>query len=270
MRSLVLYISLLIMGILCLRFISHRSAIVEQGISYAVYPLVVIEQACIDPIKNYYTKHRLMSQVIDLYTALVQDNNILRAENNKLTALVAQARCFDELLEFKQRYRSCILIPAHIILKHIDEDQHFFLIDKGSKHGIKPDMVVVYKNALMGRIIEVNPWFSKVLAITDRRCKIPALCCTSNIPAIHEGRQENLTQLTLVSHLEQPITGDLIISRGEGLIYPKGFALGRIIACEKNGLHYTIVVQPEIDLLAVETCYITHRESEYIQTEKLY
>lgn len=265
MRRILFFILASLVGIVCLPWFAKRTSLVDHCLSYLMYPVVLYEQKIIKPIADYRERTKIMNGVFDAYQKLSNENSALRAENNQLHALLSEARAFEELLDYKQRYRSCVLIPAQIMVKHFDADEHFFFINKGLQHGLHPDMLVVYQNALIGRVLEVYPWFSKVLCITDMRCKIPAICCKSKIQGIHQGTHTTqMSELTLVSHLEEPLIDDLVITRGEGLIYPKGFALGRIVSCEKKGLHYRIQLKPCVDLATISVCYVTHRESEYL------
>jgi len=144
---------------------------------------------------------------------------------------------------------------GHIIFKHISEQAHYVLVNQGAAHGIETGMVAVYNNCLVGKVEEVYPWYCKVVAITDRSCKVAGYCESTKSAGIHVGsNQLSLTSLERVSHLEKVNDGDLILSSGEGLVFPQGFALGRIKEQKKEGLWYQIGVEPLIDLSKLSYC----------------
>ena len=63
-----------------------------------------------------------------------------------------------------------------------------------------------------------------------------------------------------VSHLEAVNVGDDVFSSGEGLVFPKGFALGKVTAADKGDLFYTITIQPALDFQALRYCTLVAKE----------
>jgi rod shape-determining protein MreC len=177
------------------------------------------------------------------------------AENIALQAVNAYAQETEELRIYKQRYASFFIHTTQILARHFSDLAHYFLVEGGEKNGITIDMVAVYKNCLIGRVIEVYPWYSKVQLITDRLCKIAAMCTETLSVGIHEGTNQETTRLRYVSHLSHITVNDLVLSSGQGLIFPKGFGLGRVVSYKVDGLHTEVVVQPTINLHQI--CYCT-------------
>ena len=182
-----------------------------------------------------------------------------------LHALLHYDHDIKELADFKKRYEESHGHIAQILMKHFSDQSHFFLIDIGTRQGIKPDMVAVYKNCLIGKVAEVYPFYSKVVLITDKTCKVAAYCAQTHASGIHEGsNQSEQTMLNHVSHLSVMKEGDLILSSGEGLIFPQGFALGNVMSCKPNGLLYTVHVEPLVDMHALAYCLIIQKGAEAI------
>jgi rod shape-determining protein MreC len=133
-------------------------------------------------------------------------------------------------------------------------------IDRGASKGVQPNMVALYKNCLIGRVSEVYPSYSKVLLITDKTCKIAALCGTTKSSGIHEGlNKKDYCTLNYVSHLCTLEEGELVISSGEGLVFPQGFGLGKIKSFTRKGLFYDVVIEPLVDLKNIEYVYIIQK-----------
>jgi cell shape-determining protein MreC len=64
-----------------------------------------------------------------------------------------------------------------------------------------------------------------------------------------------------VSHLESVSVGDDVFSSGEGMVFPKGFALGKVISADKGDLFYTITVQPALDFQSLRYCTLIAKEN---------
>ena len=203
------------------------------------------------------------------------------AENIALKAFSHYKEETKELYSFNKRY---LLEHGHvgqILARHFSLNNQFFLVDLGSSQGIEKDMVALYGNAIIGKVVQVYPWYCKVCLITDMDCKISVVCLPSvksscsvknrnialelvkkSASGIHEGiNAMTHTVIRYVSHLESVKIGDDVFSSGEGLIFPRGFALGQVIAADKGDLFYTVTVQPMIDFQALRYCTIIAKEN---------
>lgn len=250
------------------RFIMFKPGSLEVATSYVLYPLLIVQQKVISPLQRWFARRQSINELVTIAETTHQQKEALQAENIALKSTLDHYHTIAELQEFKQRYYPDYGVTAQIILKNFGDTEHFFLLDAGSNRHIKPDMVVVYKNCLVGRIKEVFPYYSKAVLITDQSCKVAAQCTTTSAHGIHQGNNKaDTTRLLYISHLETLHKGDLVISSGEGLVFPKGFGLGTIASWEKEGFQYSVVVQLLIDLHAINACTIIQKGAEFKQEE---
>ena len=258
-QSTIIYI---IIGIGSFFLIGHRffplfPRMMSQIYSCITYPALIVHCHVIDPIKVWFYQRKTMQELRQKLEKIYKERNNLLAENIALRAAADYFKDVTELITFKAQYEIAYVRIAQILVRHLSNQAHFFLIDVGTVHGIQVDMVATYKNCLIGKVIEVYPWYSKVELITDARCKIAGYCTATNVQGIYEGiNNEHQTTLAYVSHLDLVKKGDMIMSSGEGLIFPRGFALGRVTAISTNGLYHTISAQPFVDLRHIKYCAI--------------
>lgn len=221
-------------------------------IDQIIYPILVIPQNIIKMAKQYFD----IGNMDGLLESYKKENESLKSELVIVQTKLDFIEKTKELIDFSRRYRQKKIL-AQIIFKNLDNLNNFYLLDHGYLDGIEIDMVIIYKNCLVGKIVEVNKYWSKAVLVTDRSCKISALCSKTKIQGIHEGTNSiGSTKLKLVDHLKKITNGDLVISSGEGLIFPKGFGLGTIEKYELDGLTYKITVKPLINFKELEYCYI--------------
>lgn len=246
--------------VLGLRYFFSSFALLDTVSSYVMYPMLVVQKHIVCPVKFYFQKKQTLQECYALINRLQTERNDLLAQNVQLNAMISYEHEIQELVDFKKRYQEAQGTVAQVLVKHFSEQSHYFLIDKGADAGIKPDMIAVYKNCLLGRVIEVFPQYSKVLLITDKLCKVAAYCPHTQATGIHEGNnQEQISGLKYVSHLAQVETDDLVLSSGDGLIFPKGFALGTIKACNPEGLFYDVSVELVCDLRVIDYCVVMQK-----------
>lgn len=249
-------------AVILLFFVSNRifffSPVVMETISsYIVYPVLLAQRFVVEPYKKRLAEQKTVCALKERMLQLTVEKEELLAEHIKLQSSLAFVRDSNELVEYQKRFDLHNAYLAHILLKHLADDAHYILIDGGQNKGIAVDMVAVYKNNLIGRVTHVYPYYSKVLLATDRTCKVAAVCVHTNVHGIHEGLNTTESSfLNHVSHLVQLQEQDLVISSGEGLVFPQGFALGSITKAEPNGMYYNVTVKPLYNVHCIDYCLI--------------
>ena len=232
----------------------------ERYSSTLLYPVLVAQHKIIEPLKNYFQKKKTMRELEENIFALQKERSDVMAHNIELQSMIDFAHDIQEMTEFKKRYNYENGLLAQILVKNFSEQSHFYLIDIGANSGAKKDMVAVYKDCIIGKIVETYPYYSKLLLMSDQTCKIAAYCAQSKATGIYQGNnQEWSSCLNHVSHLCALEQGELILSSGDGLVFPRGFGLGKVKSFTKDGLFYSVNVDPLVDLHALHYCYLVQK-----------
>jgi rod shape-determining protein MreC len=193
-------------------------------------------------------------------TLLQQQCSALQEENTTLKALASYMQDTKDLALFKQTFDHADARIAQIIEWYLTEHEHYIVINVGSSSGIQKNMLVINNNNLVGRVIEVFPWYSKVQLVTDPNICIPAYMIRSNTAGIYQGTGSiNYAQLGWVNHLQGVVMDDELLTSGEGLIYPRGYKLGTVISKDVTGLYYNIQIKPAIDPYMLHYCLVFPR-----------
>lgn len=220
---------------------------VQSLSSYIIYPVIYLHSLCID-------RYRLHD-----------DSDLQKAYDDLLSAhiqLQATTDYYDqikELVDFKKRYTDQCIGIAQILERYTGDDEQYVLIDKGSRDGVHDRMVLVHKDMLVGRVHQVFPLYSKCLLITDERCKIGAYCANTKAEGVTKGCNNDPMTLEYVSHLSTMQERDLIISSGQGLIFPRGFGIARVTDFSKDDLLYHVSCRPLIDICRLRFCCLMEK-----------
>lgn len=251
------------------------ASVVEAVSSCILYPFLRVQQSVVEPITTWFKRSATMRELEQTIENVQKERDAVFAENVALKALHHYADETSELRQFNKKYLSSCGHIAHVLARHFSPTNQFFLVDAGATQGIKKDMVALYCNAIVGRVTQVYPWYCKVCLITDADCKIAALCLSSlgsdktgpkkslkkSASGIHEGINDaSHTTMRYVSHLESVKVGDDVLSSGEGLVFPKGFALGKVVALDKGELFYAITIQPSLNFQTLRYCTLVAKE----------
>lgn len=247
------------------RVLNIGDGVLERAVSYALYPFLVMQKSVRVRFAQWRLHHQSVEELLSQLEYYLQLHEKLQQEVIELKSFVNFKASTQELKDFLVRYKTDAAHLTHVILKHFDKN-HFFLVDAGTNKGITKDLIAVYKDCLVGRVIEVYPYYSKVILLTDPTCKVAALCTSTNVKGIHEGGRLESTKLSFVDHLQDLKQDDLIISSGEGPIFPRGFGLGRIKHWERDGYTCTVTIEPLLDLKKIEYCYLMHGQTALLDT----
>ncbi len=238
------------------RLFFFSPGVAEITSSYLLYPCMKIQMFLTAPIRNFFLQQ---SNVQDLHTRiddLVDQNDTLRAEVIALRTTIDFENRSQEARSFEKKYDVADKKLVQIMMKSFDDLGHICWIDAGLQHGVQLNMIAVYKNNIVGRVIHVDALHSKVAFITDKRCKVAISCAQTKTVGVYQGNNSFRSTLEFVPHYEKLMVGDMLISTGQGLVYPQGFAIGSIIDFNVHDVAYHVTIQPLINLEQLDYFYL--------------
>ena len=124
---------------------------------------------------------------------------------------------------------------AQITQKDVIPNKKSIQINIGSDYNINVGQTVMGVNGLLGQVVEVNMYSSKVLLITDNSSNVPAKIARTGQQIIVKGRpQDNMLEVTFLPSDSQIIRGDLIITSGQANRYIASLKIGRVVEVIKK------------------------------------
>ena len=104
------------------------------------------------------------------------------------------------------------------------------IINAGSNYGIKDNHAVINERGLVGKIISVSKNNSKVLLINDQNSSVPVTVFGKEIFAIMKGSSDGKYLISSFVKDEKKFKkGDILLTSGNGNIFPKDTLVGKII-----------------------------------------
>jgi len=106
---------------------------------------------------------------------------------------------------------------------------HRILINKGERDGVFLGQPVLDARGLMGQVVELMPYTSRVLLLTDTTHSIPVQVNRNGLRAIASGtgNPERL-ELRHVADTADIKEGDLLVSSGMGQRFPAGYPVATV------------------------------------------
>jgi rod shape-determining protein MreC len=226
---------------------------VQSGLTWASRQ---VQHIVSKPVALYRAAERnkaLERQVEQLQSEIVVLNEC-KAENQRLT----------ELLNYKQvmaqRYD---LLVASVIARDPDNWFATVTLNRGSREGVRENMAVLTHQVLVGRVINATEECCEVLLITDPRSGVGALIQEIRTPGIVEGNvgSTGTARIIHIPNDAQVAEGQVVVTSGNGSIYPKGIPIGRIVSVsdESAGLFKRADIQLFAKMYQLEEVFIVTR-----------
>jgi len=177
--------------------------------------------------ENYFTVNRHL-KLYEENKKIVDELNSLKRKDlsQKITIL--------ENIKYKKLIDDYFIEDNQVVAKVLIDRQSPFLrsiiINKGSKNDIKLGMVVLDEGYLVGKIVEVNFFTSRVLLISDINSKIPVSLQPGDIQAIMSGKEQQEGVLQYVRDKNLPEINEKIqvVTSGAGGLFKSGIPIGTI------------------------------------------
>jgi len=167
--------------------------------------------------------------------ALRSENYVLQQKLQKMAALVADNTRLGELLNSSESLDEDVL-SAKLIGVSPDPRRHEIVLDKGLSDGIYEGQAVLDAEGLVGMVIEVADYSSRVLLIADGSNAVPVQVLRNNVRAIVEGSgaidEMNVRHVAATTDI---VEGDILVSSGLGRRYPAGYPVAKVSSVQVEG-----------------------------------
>jgi rod shape-determining protein MreC len=240
------------------RLFFSSSGMVERSVSCLLYPFLKVHSNITQSLELQHKDRQTVENLRKELDGLYVQYDVMQGRVNQLQAQQLFLEQSASLVDFAHRYEQTNKTAAKILLCEQSSDQDIVFIEGGINKNFVKDDIVVYQNALVGRIIELYPWYSKVALITDRRCRIAAQI-SADVSGICCGKNNNLLELNFVPHFKPVAVGEIVISSGQGLVYPQGFAMGVVQSVKTDLVSHEIVVKSMFEIDHVAYVYVLHK-----------
>jgi rod shape-determining protein MreC len=200
------------------------------------------------------------SEYIDLRHVRQQNTDLqqqlarVRIEEAAISEDALQGRRLQAMLGFKESYVGTT-VAAEVIGASGSEQSHMLTIDKGSRDGLRPDMAVITKDGVVGKLRDVFPATSEVLELNDQSSGAGVVLATTRIRAILRGTLTGRVQIGNLTADSRIQPGEQVLTSGGDQVYPRGLPVGVVesIAPDPDHQPYSAIrVRPAVDLDRVE------------------
>jgi len=178
---------------------------------------------------------------ITKYFDLTQVNKELSLENARLKTLLYNdpevKLVEDSIAELAYKNDSLFrFIPARVINNAVSNPHNYITLNKGRKHGIKPDQGIVIDNGIVGVVIDVSESYAVGLSVLNRRWSISAkLKDTGYFGSLYWGGNDyQVASLMEIPFHVNIAVGDTVVTSGFSSVFPEGIMIGTIDSFDQD------------------------------------
>jgi rod shape-determining protein MreC len=174
----------------------------------------------------------------------------LRLEQASLLEDAKQGKRLQTLMDFQQKYVYKTLAAQAIGTSGSDLSRIFY-IDKGSSDGLQPDMAVITPDGIVGKVREVFPHSSQVLAINDPTSGAGVILETTRLRGILRGNAQGRPQIEGILSDQRIQPGEKVFTAGGDQIFPRGLPVGvveKVVRDPERDSYIDVIVKPAAHL----------------------
>jgi rod shape-determining protein MreC len=157
-------------------------------------------------------------------------------------------------------YRTLQLRPVEVLALAGEPVPASATLSAGASQGVRLGDAVVTSEGLVGRIGEVYPGLSRVILLTDPNSAVACEVESTGVQGVLRFVTSPRPQLLLsgVPMADTVRVGQLVLTSGLSLRYPRGLPVGRValLARDVSGLTHEIVIAPAARLSRLRHAYV--------------
>ena len=203
-----------------------------------------------------------LSQVREVNELLLNELAVLREENARLRLRENELDEMRSLLDLAEQYPQYDTVGAHIIGKNSSNWYRSFLIDKGSRDGIRVNMNVLADGGLVGIVTAVSESYATVSTIINDSQYVSAMSARSESSCIVAGNlslyADGLLELQNIGMEEDIAVGDMVVTSNISALYVPGLLIGFVdsIETDPNHLQKSGTIRPAVNFDTLDSVLI--------------
>jgi rod shape-determining protein MreC len=205
---------------------------VRAGLASILYPIQAIAALPVDIQEGVVEIFQSRKELQEKNEKLASINLLNQVRLQKLKALERENLRLRELLGSSFRLSERVFV-AEVIRVDLDPHSQEVLINKGANSGVFIGQPVLDAYGVMGQVIEVSQFSSRVVLLTDQSHSIPVQINRNGLRSIASGNGWRGTlKLEHLTHNADIRSGDLLVTSGLGGRFPIGYPVGEVETIE--------------------------------------
>ncbi len=182
-------------------------------------------------IENFWT----LMHIREENARLIQENTNLKQWVYAARKLHNENKVLQNLLH-SVRDPKPKFVTARVIAGTMGSFSNTFVINAGSRNGIKSGHVALSDQGFVGRVISVANHSARILLASDINSRVPVILQSTRTRALMVGTNTGHPKLIHVPSGSKLITSERVITSGHGGVFPPGLPVGLVGSINDNNI----------------------------------
>lgn len=193
---------------------------------------------------------------------LKKDLAIMRSKQIEYDRMAMENKEYKELLGIIDDISQYSTVDANVIGRDGMDKFYSFTIDKGDKHGIGVNDVVMTADGVVGVVVETGPNFARVSTILSPAVSVGCIAGGERDVGIVTGSyhlsESNICTMHYLPKDTKVKAGDIVSTTGYGSVFPKDLIVGTVesVDIDSAGNSKVAAVKPAADLTGVKIVFV--------------
>lgn len=220
----------------------------------------------------FNSSNYMVGAIYDMYSSITQYFNLkeineqLATENARYRNMLHESFIFyDEAFKYEDdtlHERKYKFIDAKVVNNTINTQNNYLTINKGVKHGIKPDMGVVSPKGVVGVVKRVSSNYSTVISVLNTNLRISTRIKKNNYFGSLQWNGEDW-QKAILNEIPSHVNiqkGDTLVTSEFSGVFPSGILIGFVneVREVEGSNFYEIEVDLATDFKNVSHVYVVN------------
>ena len=254
---------LVIAGIMAYAASTGQLTTLPQSIAGAMaVPFQKVTSAIGNKMDAWSDRNLNIDRIIRENEQLKRELALMRSKQVDYDRIVLENKEYKEVLNIVDDISQYETVGASVIGRDGMDKFYSFTIDKGDKHGIEVNDVVISADGVVGVVVETGPNFAKVSTILSPAVSVGCIAGSERDVGIVTGSydlsESNVCVFNYLPKDTQVKTGDIVSTTGYGSVFPKDLIIGTVetVEIEASGNSKFATVTPAADITDVKIVFV--------------
>lgn len=240
-----------------------NKSMIESGAGAALNPVQSVIYKATNRVKESVDFFLNFSEVRNENKNLIKENEQLKDKLLQNSDLEDENERLRKILNFTEEHNNYDYVGCDIIGYPNNNISEGYIINKGENANIQKGMVVIAAEGLVGQVTSVGSNWSIVQSLANENIVVAVMAdstreATGYIKGYKDRQNRNLAKvydLPIDSEIKE---GDVIMTSGVGMLYPKEIRIGEVTKVEEDKVKVmkSAEVKPYVDFNKLEELFI--------------
>jgi len=241
----------------------ENRSIIENGAGSTLNPLQSVVYNGTSKVKETLDFFLNFSEVKAQNKELVEKNEELENKLATYSDLKEENDRLRDVLKFTEQRNNYNYIACDIISNSGGSFLNGYVVNKGKNDNVQKGMIVIAAQGLVGQVTSVGSNWSIVQSLVNENIAVSVMVqstrdATGYIKGFTDNKNVNLAKVYDLPMESEVKEGDVIMTSGVGMLYPKEIRIGEVIKVEEDKVRVmkSAIVKPYVDFNKLEELFI--------------